>query len=177
MIDKEMLKNFAIFSDIPQECLSEMVQWGKVIEFNPNETVFQNGESASDVYGVVEGAVELSLVVKDKILKTDIKYEESIQTHMEIIEKDIIVGSIGPGEIFGWSAFIKPRLFTTTARCSRATRVISLPADKIKGLFDRNLQVGYVFMEQLSEIISQRLRDRTDKLIESWSQAFDVSRV
>jgi len=32
-------------------------------------------------------------------------------------------------------------------------------------------------MERLSEIISKRLRNRTDKLIESWHQAFDMERI
>ena len=118
--------------------------------------------------------VELSLVVSDRILKTDIQYEESIQTHINTIEKDITVDLIEPGEIFGWSALIKPGLFTTTARCSKAARIISLPADKLKAIFDKNPRVGYGFTERLAEIISQRLRNRTDKLIESWNQAFDV---
>jgi len=177
MIEKDLFKYVSIFSDIPQEHLSEISQWSKVLEFDSDETIFQNGEIAFDLYGVVDGEVELSLVVKDKILKTDIHYEESIQTHIETIEKDIIVDSIASGEILGWSALIEPGQYTTTAKCSKSTRIISLPADKLKAIFVKNPQIGYVFMGRLSEIISQRLRHRTDKLIESWSQAFDVDRV
>ena len=36
-------------------------------------------------------------------------------------------------------------------------------------------EFGFVFMERLAEIISQRLKNRTDKLVEGWSQAFDVN--
>jgi len=177
MLEKELFKGFSFFSDIPQEHLLEIAQWGKVLEFDLNEIIFHDGENAFDLYGVVDGEVELSLVVTDKLLKTDIQYEESIRTHIETIEKDIIVDSIEPGEIFGWSALIKPRLFTTTAKCSKSARIISLPADKFKAAFDKNPQVGLVFMERLAEIISQRLKNRTDKLIEGWSQAFDVNRI
>jgi len=177
MIEKELFEGFPIFSDIPQEHLSEIAQWGKVLEFDLNEIIFRDGENAFDLYGVVDGEVELSLMVRDKILKTDIQYEESIQTHIETIEKDIIVDSIEPGEIFGWSSFIEPRLFTTTAKPTKSNRIISLPADKFKAIFDKNPQVGYVFMQRLTEIISQRLRNRTNKLIESWSEAFDANRV
>jgi len=177
MFKQDLLKCFPIFLDIPQEHLSEIAQWGKVLEFDSNETIFQNGEDAFDLYGIVDGEVELSLMVKDKILKTDIQYEESIQTHIETIEKDIIVDSIAPGEIFGWSALIEPGQYTTTARCSKSTRIVSLPADKLKAIFIKNPQAGYVFMGRLAMIISQRLKHRTDKLIESWSQAFDVIRI
>jgi CRP-like cAMP-binding protein len=177
MLEKELFKGFPIFSDIPQEHLSEIAQFGKVFEFGLNETIFQDGENASDLYGVVDGEVELSLMVRDKILKTDIQYEESILTHFETIEKNIIVDSIEPGEIFGWSALVKPSLYTSFANCSKPSRIISLPADKLKATFDKNPQIGYVFMERVAVIISQRLRNRTEKLIESWSQAFDAKRV
>lgn len=177
MLEKDLLKRFPIFSDILQEHLSEIAQWGEVLEFDLNETIFHEGENALALYCVVDGEVELSLMVRDKILKTDIQYEESIRTLIKTIEKHIIVDLIEPGEIFGWSAFIKPRLFTTTAKCSKSTRMISLPADKLKSIFNKNPQIGYVFMERLAEIISQRLKNRTNKLIESWSQAFDTNRV
>ncbi|OQY06352.1 MAG: hypothetical protein B6I22_05660 [Desulfobacteraceae bacterium 4572_123] len=177
MFKQDLLKCFPIFQDIPQEHLSEILQWGKILEFDSNETIFQNGEDAFDLYGIVDGEVELSIMVKDKILKTDIQYEKSIQTHIETIEKDIIVDSIAPGEILGWSALIEPGQYTTTARCSKSTRIVSLPADKLKAVFIKNPQTGYVFMGRLAMIISQRLKHRTDKLIESWSQAFDVVRI
>jgi CRP-like cAMP-binding protein len=177
MIEKDLLKDFPIFSDTPQQYLSEIAQLSKVLKFDLNQTIFQKGEKAFDLYGVVDGEVELIITVRDKIIKTDIQYEESIQTRIETIEKDIIVGSIETSEIFGWSAFINPRLYTTTAKCSKPATIISLPADKVKSIFIKNPKLGYVFTERLSEIISQRLKNTTDKLIESWSQAFDVNRI
>lgn len=177
MEGKDLLKGFPIFSNFPQEQLSEITQWSKTSDYSLNEIIFRDGETAAFFYCVVDGEVELSLVFRDKILKTDIQYEESIQTHIENIQKEIIVDSIEPGETFGWSAMVEPRLFTTTARCSKTSNIISLPIDRLKAVFDKNPHLGYVFMERLAEIISQRLRDRTEKLIESWSQAFDVNNI
>ncbi len=177
MIEKDLLKNFPIFSDTPQENLSEIAQLGKILKFDLSQTIFEEGGKASDFYGVVDGEVELSITVRDKITKTDIQYEESIQTRIETIENDIIIESIETSEIFGWSAFVNPRLYTSTAKCSKPARIISLPADQLKSNFAKNPQIGYVFMERMSQIISQRLRNRTDKLIESWNQAFDVKRI
>ena len=175
MLDMEIVKGFSFFLDMPQMYLSEIAQVSNVSEFNLNEIIFKDGEDATALYGVVDGEVELSLIVKDKIIKTDVQYEESVRTSIEIIEKDIIVDSIFPGEVFGWSAFINPRIFTTNAKCSKSAKIISIPADKIKAIFDKEPQVGYVFMERLAEIIAHRLRNRTEKLVETWSEAFDVN--
>ncbi len=104
-------------------------------------------------------------------------FSNTIYNAIVSFENDIIVESIETSEIFGWSAFVNPRLYTSTAKCSKPARLISLPADKLKSIFAKNPQIGYVFMEQMFQIISQRLRNRTDKLIESWNQAFDVNRI
>jgi CRP-like cAMP-binding protein len=177
MIDKDLLKNFPIFSDTPQDNLSEIAQLGQILIIDSHQTIFREGDKASDLFGVVDGVVELSIAVRDRILKTDIQYEESIHTRIETIENDIIVESIETSEIFGWSAFVSPRLYTTTAKSPEPTKIFSLPADKLKSIFTKNPQIGYVFMERMSQIISQRLRNRTNKLIESWNQAFDVNRI
>lgn len=177
MIEKELLKGFPFFSDIPQEHLSDISQISKLSKFDLSQTIFQDGEDAINLFCVVDGEVELSIKVRDKILKSNIIYEEYVQTHFETIENDIIVDSIESGDVFGWSALIKPRLYTTTAKCSKPSMIISLPADKLKAFFNRNSRLGYVIMARLSELISQRLRNRTNKLIEGWSQAFDVNRI
>jgi len=177
MIEKNVLEAFSIFSDTPPETLMEIAQLGQILEFDKDQTIFRDGDVAADLYGVVDGEVELGIAVQDKILKADMQYEESLQTRIETIENVIIVESIDPGEIFGWSAFINPRLYTSDATCSQPARIISLPADELKSIFTQNPQVGIVFMERLSEVISRRLRNRTDKLVESWSQAFDVNRI
>lgn len=177
MLDNEQLAEFFIFSEIPKEEISELAKCGELLECDSNEIIFQEGETALNLYGVLDGEVELSILFKDKILKKDIQYEESIVTRIETLEKNIVIDSIKPGEIFGWSALINPRLFSSTAKCSKPTRVFSLPATDLKVMFDKNPQVGYSFIKRLAEIISKRLRDRTNKLIEIWSETFEVGRI
>lgn len=177
MVEKELFSDFSIFAGVSQDHLAEIAQISELLEFDSGETIFTGGEEASKVYGVINGEVELSLVVKDKILKTDIQFEEYSRTQIETIERDIVVDSVGSGEIFGWSALTSSGRFTSTAKCAGPTKVFCLPADTLRSFFAENPQVGYPFMEQLAEIISNRLVNRTDKLIEGWSEAFNVDRV
>jgi len=43
--------------------------------------------------------------------------------------------------------------------------------------YERDPQAGGLFMKRLAEVIAQRLRHRTDKLVESWYQAFGEERL
>jgi hypothetical protein len=40
-------------------------------------------------------------------------------------------------------------------------------------MFDQDHHLGFVLMKKLSDIIAKRLKVRTDKLIETWVEAFD----
>ncbi len=177
MSGNELLKGFSVFSATSDEKQLEIARLGDVMTFSAGEIICQEGDAAQNLYGVLDGEVELSLIVRDKILRADIQYEEAIQRHFETHERDIVVDTVEPGEVFGWSALIKPNVLTSTARCSKPTRILSLPATDLAALFRRDYEVGFIFMEKLAEIISQRLKNRTDKLIESWSEAFKATRI
>lgn len=177
MNEKELISGFSIFSGVSQDNLSEIAKHAEVMDFNPGEAIFLEGVEASKVYGVLDGEVELILVAKDSILKTDVQYEEYTHSKMETIERDIVVDSIGPGELLGWSALTPDGHYTSKAICVEPTRVFALPADSLREFFVKYPQVGYPFMERLAGIISKRLTNRTDRLIDAWSEAFNVNRI
>ncbi|MCP4119708.1 MAG: cyclic nucleotide-binding domain-containing protein [Desulfobacteraceae bacterium] len=177
MVTNDLVKRFSVFSKVSEEMISRVAKCGEVLDFDPRQRVFAEGDIATALYGVLEGEVELSIMVRDRILKTEIKYEESLQSRIETIEKSIVVDSIAAGEIFGWSAMIPPGVLTSTAICSAPTRLLALPARDLKALFDADIHLGFFFMEELSQIVSNRLRNRTRRLIESWGQAFAVNKI
>jgi CRP-like cAMP-binding protein len=174
MLDKELLSRFSFFSDIADDGLVAIAQLGQLLDFKAGDIIFRNGESSDHLYGVVTGEVELSLVYQDKVLKADIKYEEENQSRIEAVEKPIKVAVVDPGMVFGWSALASRRRRTLTAKCPGPCQLIGLPGDALKALFDKDASLGYKIMTQLSDLISGRLKDRTEKLIEAWVEAFDM---
>jgi CRP-like cAMP-binding protein len=72
---------------------------------------------------------------------------------------------------------VGPGKRTVTAECSEASRVISIPADELKSMFDMDHTLGYIVMRRLGDIIAKRLRNRTEKLIETWGEAFDIGSI
>lgn len=177
MNEKELISGFSIFSGVSEDHVSKIAEHVEVLNFNPGETIFQEGAKASRVYGVIDGEVELIIVAKESILKTDVRYEEYTHSTTETVERDIVVDSIGSGEILGWSALTPEGRYTSKAVCSEPTRVFAIPADNLRTFFEEHPQVGYPFMERLVEIISKRLTNRTDCLIDAWSEAFNINRI
>jgi CRP-like cAMP-binding protein len=148
MPEKNLLTGFSFFSDVDSDTLEAISKKSEILEFNAEDVIFRYEAPSTHFYGLLEGEVDLILVFKDKVLKTDIEYEEAIQGKR-----------------------------TVTAECSEASRVISIPADELKAMFDKDHTLGYIVMRRLSDIIARRLRNRTDKLIETWGEAFDIGSI
>jgi CRP-like cAMP-binding protein len=177
MPEKNLLTGFSFFSDVDSDSLEAISKRGRILEFNAEDVIFRYQAPSTHFYGLLEGQVDLILVFKDKVLKTDIEYEEAIQASMVDEEKEIIVDTVAPGQVFGWSSLVGPGKRTVMAQCSEASRVIAIPADELKAMFDRDHTLGYIVMRRLSGIIARRLQNRTDKLIETWGEAFDIGSI
>jgi hypothetical protein len=72
---------------------------------------------------------------------------------------------------------VGPGRRTVTAQCTEASRVIAIPAVELQTMMDEDHSLGYLIMMNLSNIISTRLKHRTDKLIETWVEAFDADKI
>jgi CRP-like cAMP-binding protein len=172
MVDVNHLSVFALMAGLPLKTLAEMARSGEIISFERGAVLFEEGQIATSLYGLLEGEVALGLIFRDRVLKADVRHEDYVHKQVEIIEKELVFETIEPGEVFAWSALIAPHQLTSTARCTEPCRLVALPADALEDIFDRDPRTGAVFMKRLAEVIAQRLRNRTDKLIESWYAAF-----
>ena len=177
MTKENILARFKFFSSLKPKTLEILAQSGEVIDFEAGAVVFHCDEPAEDFYGLLEGEVDLSVVFKDKILKTEIEYEEAIQARFVDEEKSIVVDTVFEGQVFGWASLVGPGRRTVTASCTEPSRIIVIPAAELKKMFEDDHSLGYSFMGKLCNIISGRLKNRTDKLIETWVEAFDTDKI
>ena len=177
MTTKKDLSSFKFFSGVAPETLDTIAQKGEVKELDPGDVVFHFDEPAEHLYGLLEGEVDLSLVFKDKVLKTEIEYEEAIQASFVDEEKSIVIDTVSEGQVFGWASLVGTGRRTVTACCTEPSRMIVIPAAELREMFKEDHSLGFVIMEKLSNIISARLKNRTDKLIETWVEAFDTDKI
>jgi len=170
---ENILAGFKFFSEVAPETLEKIAQKTELLEFAPDDVIFKYDEPAEHLYGLLEGEVDLSLVFTDKVLKTEIEYEESIQASIVDEVKSIVIDTVSPNQIFGWASLVGPARRTVTAGCTENCRVVAIAAADLKAMFEQDHHLGFVIMKKLSDIIAKRLKVRTDKLIETWVEAFD----
>ena len=171
------LSIFPFFAGISRERLAEIETFSITQNYAKGAAVFQSDEPARNLYGLVQGDVELSIPFKEEIVTKDIKYEEYISTNIENHEKPIIVEKVKPHDIFGWSALVKPERMTATARCADDCEIVLIPASDLKNMFNNDPELGYLLSTRISTLIARRLNSRTEKLVDTWCSLFDTERI
>ena len=177
MPDTPLLSKFGFFSEVPPKTLDAIAAICRGLDFPPQAVVFRSGEPADTLYGLIAGEVELSLEVHDKTLKADVQHEEAVHTQMVDHIREIVVDTVRPGQIFGWTALVGTRKRAVTARCTQSTGVYALAAIELQGMITNDPILGHLVFKRLAEIISRRLIARTDRLLEAWVEAFGASKV
>jgi len=177
MPDTPLLSKFGFFSEVPPKTLEAIASICRGLDFPSQAVVFRSGEPADTLYGLIEGEVELSLEVHDKTLKADVQHEEAVHTQMVDHIREIVVDTVRPGQIFGWTALVGTGKRAVTARCTKPTGVYALSAIELQGMITHDPSLGHLVFKRLAEIISRRLNARTDRLLEAWAEAFGSSKV
>ena len=177
MPDTPLLSKFGFFSEVPPKTLDAIAAICRVLSFTPQAVVFRSGELANTLYALIEGEVELSLEVHDKTLHADVKHEEAVHTQMVDHLREIVVDTVRPGQIFGWTALVGTGKRAVNARCTKSTRVYALATTELQGMITNDPILGHLVFKRLAEIISKRLNARTDRLLEAWVEAFGASKV
>jgi len=77
---------------------------------------------------------------------------------------EITVHTVEAGEVFGWSALVKPYIYTSSAACAGKVDEICIKGSDLLELFERDPFIGYIVMKNLSTLVSSRLAGTTEKL-------------
>ncbi|HDR14287.1 MAG TPA: cyclic nucleotide-binding domain-containing protein [Desulfobacteraceae bacterium] len=177
-MDGKMLEHVDFFRGIAPNALNVIAGAGSKREYFPDTVIFSEGEAPDSLFGLLEGVVELSILFTERLFKTDeLRYEEAIRSGFEENEIQIVVDEINPGEIFGWSALAGIEKRTATARSTGPVQAFEIPALELRRLFGEDPILGFTLMERLNKVIASRLDERTQRLVESWTEAFGTSKI
>ncbi len=81
--------------------------------------------------------------------------------------KALAIDTVGPGEIFGWSAVTEPFTFTAAAWTIEETELLVFKGDVLRDLFKKNNHIGYKVIMKVGAVISSRFRHLSQRLADS----------
>lgn len=130
------LKAHPFLEGLPQEHINFIVGCTTHKVFKEGEVILKEGEAADKFYIIRSGKVAIYIG----------------QEHNEII-----IQTIGGGEILGWSWLIPPYSYRFSAKAVENTRVLALDGKCLREKCEKNPDLGYLLLKRLVVVFAQRL--------------------
>jgi CRP/FNR family transcriptional regulator, cyclic AMP receptor protein len=130
--------------------LVRLASIGDVEQIPAGATVFQEGGPADALRIVVSGRVALLIDIPGA--------------------QPSLVGTVGRGDLLGWSALRGNARWATTARATKPSRCLRFPADPLRALCDSDHELGYHMMRHAFLDLAQRHTDLRMQLLDVYGR-------
>ena len=115
----------------------KMLSLAESFTFAPGETIFREGDPSLCLYLMKSGRVAIEVHIPARGART--------------------VLTVGPGELFSWSALVEPRVETASARALEQTEVLRIKGGTLMDVGQEDPEFGLELYRTLAEVISARL--------------------
>ena len=140
----DLLVNIPMFDSLKSDELSIVSSYMNFMDFEPRETVFQEGERGDYVCFVSEGALD--------VLKRNEK------------GKQVIIASLGRGRSIGEMSVIDDFPRSATVRARTKTTLVILTRKGFERIVNEHAKIGVKMLKGISRILSMNLRRTSSRL-------------
>lgn len=155
MISPELIRRYSFFAGLGQENLVALAKVGNEVSVPAGEYLFHEGDNLDHFYLVLEGEIAITIEVPDQAVEQAV----SGQLTGKIQTKDIVISTVGPGQVFAWSALVPPYAATASGRAVHASDLVAFDCTKLREVFTSNPNFGFLMMQKAAQVTRERLRD------------------
>lgn len=149
MVTVELLRCYPLFAGMSHYMLDEIAMISDKIQVAKGEWIFDENDEATKFYLILEGKVALSMYL---FVRGEGQY---LQT----------TSPLGKGEMFGWSALVKPHQYKMGAIVEEDCLLLTMDAKPMRELLDDNPEYGYFLIKNIAEVISERFEHKCIQLL------------
>ncbi|NDJ74822.1 MAG: cyclic nucleotide-binding domain-containing protein [Chloroflexi bacterium] len=136
----DLLRSAGLFNGLTDDQLERLIEIGEEVEFEENETIFQQGTDGNILYFIEEGQVEV-------LIRRKPHQPEQSQLFL------------GRGQVFGEMALLDMGKRSATVRCSQDGTVLhAISRQAFNELCNSDTAIGYIMMRNLALDLSFKLR-------------------
>jgi CRP/FNR family cyclic AMP-dependent transcriptional regulator len=142
----DALKGCVLFTGLSDTQLSALAELSEGEQLQGGQIIFAQDDPADRLYVLLSGRVAIRFKPHDG--------------------ETLTVTEIRQGGVFGWSAALGRRSYTSSAVCLEAGEALGLRGADLRRLCETQPETGVVILERLAEVIAQRLRSTHEQVVE-----------
>ena len=133
----ELIRTHQFFRDLPEEDLALIARCGRNVHIGEGRQIFLEGDPADIFYVIRKGRVSLEVNTPPG---------------------GIVVATLGPGDVLGWSWLFPPYRWHFDARALDETSAVALDGACIRQKCDEDPALGYRLMQRFARVAQERLQ-------------------
>jgi len=133
----EVLRSHRFTQGLTDSQLSALAALARPVRFEADEVVLSAGQRSSDFYLLVSGSVAVELCAP---------------------QFAVCVQSLGPGDVFGWSALLAEHDTLFQVRSRERTEALRLPAPALQEICQRDPVLGTEFLTRTLRVVAGRVK-------------------
>ena len=138
MISPEIIRRYPFFAGLSLDQINTLAKLASEEKVEAGHFFLREGDEVQYLYLVVEGTANALIELPAK-------------------DKEIIVSSIGPGEVFAWSALVPPHKATASVKATAPCHVVAVDCRKLLEAFEEDCRFGYVMMTKAAQVTRDRI--------------------
>ena len=143
MISPELLRRYRFFGSLDDAQLRAIAMNTTEESFKRGAILFEEGKTAKALYLLLSGSVDLSFHLD--------------QGDAPKSQRELPVGEINTGEVFGVSALVEPHVLTATARAAQDGSLLKIDGPALRRLLEEDPRVGHKVMCHVAGVLAERL--------------------
>ncbi len=147
----DYLQSHSIFKGMPDQHIETLAKAARNQTYQQGTALFKQGDSANHCYIVVSGQVSVEIP--------------------SIYGPPLVVQKIGKEGVLGWSWLIPPYQWTFRAIAETDSEVIEFDGVALRKACEADPSLGYPLMKRFAALMSERLHEAREEMMESWSPA------
>jgi CRP/FNR family transcriptional regulator, cyclic AMP receptor protein len=141
----EGITNHPLFRGMKPEHLGVLQDGAKTVQFKAGDVLFREGDPADQFYVIERGKIAL-------------------EAH-EPGDGTVLVQTLGPGDVLGWSWLFPPFSWHFQARAIEPTCATVLGGAHLLTTAERDHEFGYELMKRVAQVVIHRLQATRKQLV------------
>lgn len=150
---RQHLSQLSIFQGFAPAQLEQLAPILKHEHFHPGETIFEQGETASHLFILLNGEV----VVRYK------PYDGP----------PLVVSRVRPGGVFGWSAAMMREIYSSGAEAKVESEAFRISNCELRQFCEQYPDSGSLLLSRLAEVIAERPKETHTQIVTILSEGMD----
>lgn len=151
-----VLKKAKLFENLTDDDIYEIAQKMYYCEFEQDQVLVYEGEMGNELYIVVEGNVDVSVLGKENNTPQELS-DLSDKLQDEQRDENILVAKIEAGDFFGEMSMLEQEPRSATCVASSTVKALVLKSKDFLGLIEKKPKVAGKILSNMLETTSKRL--------------------